>query len=575
MPDMWMDVDQALTEVPVNIMPLIDDTDFKTREESVAYDAAGMDLQWNFVDTAGTFTQTVVTPTTGGDYDWAHQGNGMYSIEMTASGGASADNDTEGVGWFTGVVTGVLPWRGPTIGFRDSDLNDLLIDTAFSATRGLAGTALPDAVADAAGGLPISDAGGLDLDTSLGSITGLTPLSSGTAQAGAASTITLAAGESATNDIYNGQRIALVGGTGTGQSKMIFDYNNSTKVVTIVDTWAVNPAGDTLYEIHAANVNLEAIFKDLQKATDLGDFATDGYDPATNQVEGVKTVDTTTTNSDMVAEAPTAAANANEWESQSQADPTGFHVNVLEMLGDGQSVTDLKDFADAGYDPATDKVTGVKLVDANTDVRGTDNAALASVLGALADAAAAGDPTSADTVMQYVKQLINVLIGTTGIGTYPPEQAPANGVNLAEVLRAVHADVTGLNGSAMIGTNSAALAANYTAARAGYLDNINGHTPQTGDNFPRLGAPAGASVSADIAAVPTASEILSTQLADAVSADGTIPTVQQALYEIVQYLEERSVSGTTVTVRKQDGSTGLMTFTLSDASDPTSITRST
>jgi hypothetical protein len=37
-----------------------------------------------------------------------------------------------------------------------------------SATRGLAGTALPDAAADAAGGLPISDAGGLDLDAQVG-----------------------------------------------------------------------------------------------------------------------------------------------------------------------------------------------------------------------------------------------------------------------------------------------------------------------------------------------------------------------------------------------------------------------
>ncbi len=35
----------------------------------------------------------------------------------------------------------------------------------YSATRGLSGTALPAAAADAAGGLPISDAGGLDLDT--------------------------------------------------------------------------------------------------------------------------------------------------------------------------------------------------------------------------------------------------------------------------------------------------------------------------------------------------------------------------------------------------------------------------
>lgn len=42
----------------------------------------------------------------------------------------------------------------------------------YSATRGLAGTALPAADADAAGGLPISDAGGLDLDTALGKLTG-------------------------------------------------------------------------------------------------------------------------------------------------------------------------------------------------------------------------------------------------------------------------------------------------------------------------------------------------------------------------------------------------------------------
>jgi hypothetical protein len=38
------------------------------------------------------------------------------------------------------------------------------IDT-IPAERGLAGTALPAAAADAAGGLPISDAGGLDMDT--------------------------------------------------------------------------------------------------------------------------------------------------------------------------------------------------------------------------------------------------------------------------------------------------------------------------------------------------------------------------------------------------------------------------
>lgn len=168
MPDLWLDVDAALAEVPVNLLPLIDDTDFKTREESVTYDQAGLDLLWNFVTTAGAMTQTAVTPTdTAGVYDWVNQGNGLYTIEIPASGGGTINNDTEGFGWFTGFATGVLPWRGPVIGFRAAGLNDVLIDSAYSATRGLAGTALPDAAADAATGLPISDAGGLDLDTKL------------------------------------------------------------------------------------------------------------------------------------------------------------------------------------------------------------------------------------------------------------------------------------------------------------------------------------------------------------------------------------------------------------------------
>ena len=161
---MFLDVDVALSGVPVNLLPLLDDTTFKDIESAVAYNAAGMALKWNFVASDGTFTQTAVTPTTAGVYDWTHKGGGMYSIEIPASGGGSINNDTEGYGWFSGVATGVLPWRGPVITFRAVGLNDLLTDSAYSTTRGLAGTALPNAAADAAGGLVISDAGGLDAD---------------------------------------------------------------------------------------------------------------------------------------------------------------------------------------------------------------------------------------------------------------------------------------------------------------------------------------------------------------------------------------------------------------------------
>jgi len=41
-------------------------------------------------------------------------------------------------------------------------------------------------------------------------------------------------------------------------------------------------------------------------------------------------------------------------------------VNLTQIGGAAQSATDLKDFADAGYDPATDQVTGVKLCDQTT-----------------------------------------------------------------------------------------------------------------------------------------------------------------------------------------------------------------
>ncbi len=130
MPEMYMDVDAGLSEVPVNILPLIDDTDFKTRETGITYDQAGMDLVWNFTTTAGATTQTAVTPTTSGDYDWAHQGDGMYTIEIPASGGASINNDTEGHGWFTGYCTGVLPWRSPVVVFRAVATNNSMIDGA-------------------------------------------------------------------------------------------------------------------------------------------------------------------------------------------------------------------------------------------------------------------------------------------------------------------------------------------------------------------------------------------------------------------------------------------------------------
>lgn len=71
----------------------------------------------------------------------------------------------------------------------------------------------------------------------------------------------------------------------------------------------------------------------------------------------------------------------------------------------------------------------------------------------------------------------------------------------------------------------------------------------------------------------TVANILTTQMTEAYAADGTAPTLAQALFLIQQSLHEFAITGTTRTVKKLDGSTTAATFTLDDDTSPTSTTR--
>ena len=74
----------------------------------------------------------------------------------------------------------------------------------------------------------------------------------GTAQTGSTSgTIKLAAGASASNDFYNGMRVGLTGGTGSGQSALILDYDGTSKVATVGPAWTVTPDATSTYSIDA------------------------------------------------------------------------------------------------------------------------------------------------------------------------------------------------------------------------------------------------------------------------------------------------------------------------------------
>jgi hypothetical protein len=69
----------------------------------------------------------------------------------------------------------------------------------------------------------------------------------GTAQAGASTSITLDSGASATDNIYDGATVFITAGTGARQSNEITAYNGTTKVATVRNTWVTNPASDSVF----------------------------------------------------------------------------------------------------------------------------------------------------------------------------------------------------------------------------------------------------------------------------------------------------------------------------------------
>ncbi len=73
-----------------------------------------------------------------------------------------------------------------------------------------------------------------------------------TAQAGSSCTITLDAGASATSQIYNRNVIAIIGGTGIGQTRCIVDYNGTTKVASVDRDWYVNPDNTSEFQLIAS-----------------------------------------------------------------------------------------------------------------------------------------------------------------------------------------------------------------------------------------------------------------------------------------------------------------------------------
>lgn len=156
--------------------------------------------------------------------------------------------------------------------------------------------------------------------------------------------------------------------------------------------------------------------------------------------------------------------NANVFDSLFAVAATDFlQVDITQIAGTTQDATDLADFAAAGYDPVTNKVQGVVLVDtttANTDMRGTNSAALASVAteARLAELDAANLPTDIADIPTVAEFNARTLLAA---GYFDPA---------ADIVANVTTVATTTTNTDMRGTDSAALASVATEARLSELD---------------------------------------------------------------------------------------------------------
>jgi hypothetical protein len=99
-------------------------------------------------------------------------------------------------------------------------------------------------------------------------------------------------------------------------------------------------------------------------------------------------------------------ADVIQWLGTAAATPTiaGVpEVDLTHMVGVAQSATDLKDFADAGYDPATHKIAGVLLTDTCTTTTTATNLTNAPTAGDLTATMKASVNTEADTALSDIK----------------------------------------------------------------------------------------------------------------------------------------------------------------------------
>lgn len=247
-----------------------------------------------------------------------------------SSGGFCEIDGTNMPGWYRldipnaalstgpGTVVGISLCGATGAAPCNVGVNMVAFDTADSVRLGL--TALPNVAQGTSGALPTGDSSGKVLLQGLDS----PAQHSGTAQAGASSSVTLAAGASATTDLYKGSLVKIYSGTGAGQVRTITAYNGTTKVATVGRAWATNPDNTSLYAVLA---DQSAVLSSNLGVT-LSGYETN-QDPATLLLTTPANKIATDSSGRVTVGAMAAAAVASIWDALTSTITTAGSIGKL------------------------------------------------------------------------------------------------------------------------------------------------------------------------------------------------------------------------------------------------------
>jgi hypothetical protein len=373
-------------------------------------------------------------------------------------------------------------------------------------------------------------------------------LESGTAQAGAAGTITLASGAAAYT--LTGCFVKTTGGTGGGgtggtnnQVRLISSYDKTTKVATISPNWETNPASGTTYDILLPSNTMAMV---LDMAT-LAEINTQ-LDTALADI-----------NLDHLAATATGIPPilAGTYLDQMMRDGTATYDRTTDSL---QAIRDRGDAAwqTGGGGSITDILNVVPLIPQNIDLANTATWRCGLMLTNAVD-----DLPTATEITPGTISVDRKAIGGTSWTAVLTDQA------CSEAAGIIYYDVTFNSGAGYAEGDSLRFtfkSQKITVAANDY---------EISDTTGRIFYSEIRQTMRGTNNAATAAQIHTTALTESYAADGTAPTQAQLLFMIWSALSQFAIAGTTITCKQLNGTTTSMTFTLDSATNPTSRTRAT